>query len=128
MDWGFWTFMLVCSLLIPLIMIGFGWRFMKKPPKDINGAYGYRTSMSMKNRDTWDFAHRTCGRVWWIVGWAMLPLTVLAQVPMLRCSTVGEIGFWSTVLEMAEAIVLVVTIIPVERALHKNFDKKGNRR
>ena len=28
--------------------------FMKKAPKEINSVFGYRTSMSMKNKDTWD--------------------------------------------------------------------------
>ena len=46
---GFWIFMLVIDLLIPLTMIGFGRLFLKKIPKDINALFGYRTSMSMKN-------------------------------------------------------------------------------
>ena len=54
---GFWIFMLIMDLLTPAIMIGFGRGFMKHPPKTINMVYGYRTSMSMKNKETWDFAH-----------------------------------------------------------------------
>ena len=30
---------------------------LKHPPKEINNFFGYRTAMSRKNRDTWDFAH-----------------------------------------------------------------------
>ena len=48
---GFWIFMLIMDLLIPLTMIGFGRYFIKKAPKEINGVFGYRTSMSMKNKD-----------------------------------------------------------------------------
>lgn len=127
MNWGYSAFNLACNLLVPLIMIGFGWRFMKKPPKDINGIYGYRTSMSMKNQDTWDFAHRTCGRVWWIVGWVMLPLAVLAHVRTLPYSE-GDMGFLCAAVTSLEAVVLILTIIPVEWALYKNFDKDGTRR
>ncbi len=122
-----WAFDLVCILLVPLIMIGFGWRFMKKPPKDINGIYGYRTPMSMKNQDTWDFAHRTCGRVWLLVGWAMLPLAALAWWRTLPHS-VGDAGILTVGIEFLEAVVLILTIIPVEWALHRAFDKRGNRR
>lgn len=57
----FWIFMLVMNLLIPISMIGFGKLFMKTTPKEINGLFGYRTSMSMKNKDTWIFAHHYCG-------------------------------------------------------------------
>ena len=77
---GFWIFMLICVLLIPFTMIGFGRYFIKKAPKEINYAFGYRTSMSMKNKETWIFAHTYCGRLWLISGLIMLPLSV---APML---------------------------------------------
>ena len=54
---GFWVFMLFMDLLIPFTMIGFGKLFMTKLPQDINTVFGYRTTMSMKNKDTWAFAH-----------------------------------------------------------------------
>lgn len=123
MDW----FNLALDLLVPLIMTGFGWGFMKKPPKDINGAYGYRTPLSMKNQDTWDFAHRTCGRVWLAVGCAMLPLSVLVWRRTLPYSE-GDRGFLTAAVTVLEAVVMLLTIIPVEWALHKAFDKQGNRR
>jgi uncharacterized membrane protein len=33
-----------------------------RPPRKINKIYGYRTNMSMKNKDTWDYAHRFYGK------------------------------------------------------------------
>lgn len=59
---GFWIFMLIMDLLIPFTMIGFGKMFLKKAPDQINYVFGYRTSMSMKNQDTWVFAHHYCGK------------------------------------------------------------------
>ena len=50
---GFWIFMRVMDLLIPVTMVFIGKRFQKKPPKEINAMYGYRTAMSMKNKETW---------------------------------------------------------------------------
>lgn len=120
-------FNLAMDLLVPLIMIGLGWGFIKKPPKDINGSYGYRTSKSMKNRDTWDFAQRTCGRVWFAAGWVMLPLSVLAWVRTLPYPE-GDAGFLTAAITFLEAIVVVLTIIPVEAALSKKFDRNGIRR
>ena len=52
---GFWIFMLVMDLLIPVTMVFIGKRFQKKPPKEINAMYGYRTAMSMKNKETWKY-------------------------------------------------------------------------
>lgn len=54
----FWIFMLFVDLVTPLIMILFGRLFLTRPPKSINGVYGYRTARSMKNKETWAFAHR----------------------------------------------------------------------
>ena len=48
---GFWIFMFLMTLWIPLTMIGFGRYFQKKAPKEINAAFGYRTKRSMKNRE-----------------------------------------------------------------------------
>ena len=66
---AFWLFMLIMNLLIPFTMIGFGFYFQKHPPKEINELFGYRTSLSMKNEDTWKTAHVQFGRVWLIWGW-----------------------------------------------------------
>lgn len=65
---GFWLFMLIMNLLIPFSMIGFGRYFLKNAPKEINAIFGYRTTMSMKNNDTWEFAHKYCGKIWYICG------------------------------------------------------------
>ena len=52
------VFMLILLLLMPLFMIVFGRVFMTNAPKDINTSFGYRTKRSMKNQDTWAFAHK----------------------------------------------------------------------
>ncbi|MBE6023390.1 MAG: SdpI family protein [Cellulosilyticum sp.] len=61
---SFWIFMLLMTLLIPISMIGFGYYFSKKAPKEINNVLGYRTSRSMKNKETWQFAHNYFGKLW----------------------------------------------------------------
>ena len=37
--------------------------FYEKGSKGNKFSIGYRTSMSMKNKDTWEFAHKYCGKV-----------------------------------------------------------------
>ena len=59
---AFWIFVLAMDLLIPGVMIGFGKEFQKNPPTEINPGFGYRTAMSSKNQDTWDFAQKRMGR------------------------------------------------------------------
>ncbi|MBK3495131.1 SdpI family protein [Viridibacillus sp. YIM B01967] len=41
------------SMLIGIIFILSGLMLLYKPPKDINGLYGYRTKRSMKNMTLW---------------------------------------------------------------------------
>lgn len=65
---GYWFFMLAMNLLLPAIMIISGGYFMKKAPKEINYIFGYRTNMSMKNKDTWEFAHKYMGKLWFRLG------------------------------------------------------------
>ena len=122
-----WVALLVCILIIPVAMIGCGLLFLKKPPKKVNGWYGYRTSRSMKNQDTWDFAQRYMGKVWWKWGRIMLPPVVLVQALTLLCPDVNAISIWALVLMAAELAVLMASISPVERALKQNFDNNGRR-
>ena len=86
---GFWIFMLVMDLLCPVIMIVMGRYFMKTSPKEINYIFGYRTNMSMKNKDTWDFAHKYIGKLWFYLGLILVPITV---IPMLLVIGKGEDG------------------------------------
>lgn len=124
---GFCVFMFICNSLIPLLMIFFGRVMVKHPPKSINGIYGYRTSMSMKNMDTWNFAHEFCGKLWWKIGWIMLVLSMLIQIPLVHSGekTIGIVG---GVLCSVQCVVLILSIFPVERALKKNFNKDGTRK
>ena len=61
----FWYFMFVSNLLTPLLMIVIGHIMWKHSPQNINTIFGYRTKRSMKNMDTWKFAHEYCGKLCW---------------------------------------------------------------
>lgn len=123
----FWWFMLICDLLIPVLMIVAGYMMWKHAPKKINGAIGYRTSRSMKNTDTWKFAHDYCGRLWWKIGWIALIPSALVHLPFYH-STENVIGTVGAILCTIQCIVLIASIFPTERALKRNFTEDGLRR
>lgn len=123
----FWWFMFVCNLVIPLLLIIAGRMMWKHCPKKINGVYGYRTGRSMKNMDTWKFAHDYCGRLWWKIGFIMLIPTILIQLPFFNSSE-GEIGIVGAILCTIQVIVLIASIFPTEAALKKTFFDDGTRR
>jgi uncharacterized membrane protein len=124
---GFWIFMMVMDLLIPLIMIMFGRYYIKNVPKEINGFSGYRTSRSMKNKETWEFAHHYCGRLWLAIGCIMLVPSMIAMLFVIGKS-VSVIGTFGGLLCGIQLIFLIGSIFPTEIALKKNFDEHGNRR
>ena len=132
MEFGLWMLMLVCNLLLPLTFIGLGQKFTKDPPKTIDPMYGYRTVMSMKNQDTWEFAQQRYGRTCYKIGWALLPVTALFLflMWMLRVPVESmDYCFWQIGFVLLEAVAVVVAnYVPVERALKRNFDKNGVRR
>ena len=114
----FWLFMTAMELVIPLTMLFFGLRFSKKAPTDINRVYGYRTSRSMENQQNWNFAHKKLGRLWTKVGGIMLPVSVAAMLPVLGKDT-DTVGMWGGVLMMVQCVPLVLSVLPVEKALKK---------
>ena len=122
----FWWFMFACDLLVPVIMIISGRMMWKHPPKNINGMIGYRTARSMKNMDTWKFAHNYCGRLWWKIGWVTLILSVVIHIPFYHASD-HAIGMLGTVLCIIQCIALIASVFPTERALKKNFTEEGTR-
>ena len=121
---GFWVFMLFMDLIIPFTMIGFGKLFMTKPPQDINTVFGYRTTMSMKNKDTWEFAHKYCGKLWFKCGLTLLPLSAVPLIFVFNKGTdiTGTVG---GIVCAVQLLLLIGSILPTEAALKKTFDRNG---
>ena len=124
---GFWIFMLIMDLLIPFTMVGFGKYFIKKAPKEINAVFGYRTPMSMKNKETWEFAHHYCGKVWLIMGYIILILSVISMLFVIGKDE-NAVGTFGGVLCGIQIVFLIASIFFTERALKNNFDEHGNRK
>lgn len=124
---GFWLFCAVMCLMIPGVVLFFGRRFLKHPPKNINSLYGYRTTRSMRSQESWDFAHETCGRLWVRLGMVLLVLSLIA-LALVFGQDVETVGIVSGVLTAVQTVVLVGSIFPVERALKRNFDDFGRKK
>lgn len=123
----FWWFMLICDLLVPACMIGGGILMLKRPPKKINGIFGYRTAMSMKNTDTWKFAHDYAGRLWWKIGLITAVPAFIVHIPFYNSSE-EAVGILGIIVMTIECIILVASIFPVKNALNKAFNPDGTRK
>ena len=122
-----WWFWLICDLFIPLVMIVVGRMTWKHCPKNINSLIGYRTTRSMKNMDTWKFAHDYCGKLWWKLGWLIMILTALMYIPLYQ-SNDNIIEIAGVVLMTIQCTVLIISIYPTEKALKEHFTDDGTRK
>lgn len=124
---GYAVFLFLCNILIPALMIILGRWLRSNPPKQINSTFGYRTSMSMKNMDTWNFAHELCGKLWWKIGWLMLVPSIVVQLPFLR--TGGDaLAILTLILCTLQCLAFIPPIVITEKALNRTFDSSGSRK
>lgn len=109
------------SLIVAIFFIIFGSILKYYPPKDINSIYGYRTPMSMKNRDTWDVSQKYGGASMIVFGvisgifglWAIIqPLSINNEFVQLLFLLLGS----------------VVMIVWDEKYLRALFNKDGSRK
>ena len=123
----FWVLMLLTALICPLMMLVIGLIYKNHAPKKINRFSGYRTEMSMKNIQTWTFAHKYISRLW--LAWGAI-LTVPSAIPMLFVIDKSEetISLTALIVCFVGLGAMMATLIPTEIALRKNFDKDGNRK
>lgn len=114
------------TLLVPTIMIIFGSIFSKNSPKNINRIYGYRTPRSMKNQETWEFANKYCGKLWLRIGIIMLIITSMLLVIAM---TFGEsiVLVCTSIFVTIQTVTIILSVLPVEMALKKEFDDEGKR-
>lgn len=126
---NFWIFMLVMNLLTPLVMIIYGRIFEKKPPKIVRSkfAFGYRTVMSMKNEETWEYAHRFFGKLWFRFGIAVGLISIIVLFFFIGKDK-DTVGFAGMIICYVQLVAMLLPVIPTELALRRRFDKYGNRR
>ena len=124
---GIWLMMLGFNLLIPAIMLGTGKLMQRNTPKDINWIIGYRSAMSMKNEDTWAFAHKVAGAFSWKWGWVTLVVTIIAML-LLIGQSVELVSSAGCILMFLQLITVLAVIPHTEKALRNTFDNAGNRK
>ena len=121
--------MLVMNLLTPLVMIIYGRVIEKKPPKIARSkfAFGYRTVMSMRNEETWEYAHRFFGKLWFRFGIAVGLISIIVLFFFIGKDK-DTVGFAGMIICYVQLVAMLLPVIPTELALRRRFDKYGNRR
>ncbi|MBL6662570.1 MAG: SdpI family protein [Flavobacteriales bacterium] len=109
-------------LLIGPLMLVISLIFFYFPPKKINHVYGHRTTLSMKNQDTWNEANKRSTHMMLLVS----ALTCILQL----IGIVFNIDVDTTILYATIFLVagLVIGVLVIEKQLKTIFDKDGNRK
>jgi heme/copper-type cytochrome/quinol oxidase subunit 4 len=118
-------------MVIHGIQIKKGWAQKVK----VNKWNGYRSKLSKKNQETWEFAHEYWGKLLVPFGFILLFLTIGAAILVVR----GTFAFIDTdpwvvglvtgaVGMVVQLIVFMILMIPTDNALRKEFDENGERR
>lgn len=122
-----WIGIAFTVIIIPALMMIFGKYYIKQAPKNINHFVGYRTTRSMKNKETWKFAHNYMGKLWYKYG---IVLFVISAALMLL--TIGQdedaVGGLAAIITTVQVFVMIVPGVLTEKALKENFDEDGNRK
>lgn len=123
----YWIYMLTMTMIIPVIMIIIGIVFAKHYPAKINYISGYRTRMSMKNMDTWKYAHQVSSRLWFRCGIVLLPVTMICMLFFIGRSK-DMISYGGLLITMIQLAVMILTIPVIDHALHQCFYEDGTLR
>lgn len=116
--------LMIAIFLLPVVMVICGMSYTKKGPKRISKVQGYRSKMSMKNRETWDFAHKYLGDLWFKLGVPLLAMTSVVSLLVFRESD-ERILFWCTVIMVIQIVIMALPVYFAEKALKTNFDENG---
>ena len=115
-------FAAVMMLVIPAIMLGFGYRFSHKlPDRAKTTGFAYRTARATRSQESWELAHKLCGRIWSWLGAVLLAVS-LAAIALTAGQGADAMTKVGGVLTAAQTIILVISVVPVERTLKDKFD------
>jgi hypothetical protein len=78
----------------------------------------------MKNRETWDFAHKNLGDLWFKLGAPLLAVTSVVSLLVFR-ETTKQITTWCCVIFVIQLVIMVLPVAYTEKALKENFDENG---
>jgi len=113
-----YTFLLIMTMMTPILMILIGLLWKKHPPKQINSFYGYRTARSMQSLEAWDYAHAYHAKVWLLWGGVLLLISLAAMI-LIYGKENYEI--YDLVIVGIQIAVMLLSIVPTELALKKRF-------
>lgn len=123
----FWISVFLFTIAIPLAMLVFGILFIRAAFVGFSSNVGYRTRRSRRSKATWSYANKMVGSLLIIFGTVLLPVYSILMLT-LTDSNESLIGLYSGILILCSFVPIIISFLPVEGLLKKNFDIYGQRK
>ena len=121
----FW--MVVLTLVGPLLMLALGLMYYYKPPKEANYSWGFRTYVTMGSVEVWQYTQKLAGKWWMFLGGAMAAISLVLGV--ILCFFNAEVVVvFAAIIVTVEVLLVIGSWIAINLIVLKSFDKDGNRR
>ena len=119
----------ISNMGIPVILLIIGICFTVKPTGKINNLSGHRTKYSKLNQQTWDYAQKTMGRTYLIVGAIYTIISALVNIILFKRGIKGD-DLWLAVgiVVLLQCTAPLIEYLVVENGLKRRFDENGNMR
>lgn len=118
-----WITLLLSNLFFAALLTAGGfWLARQPPPRGL--MLGYRTPRSKLSDETWDYANRAWGRLMRLLGPIWAAVVVVAMLVALGRSD-AFVAVYGCGLLFGAALVALLSMVPVERALRREFDADG---
>lgn len=116
------------NMLLPLTMLGLGLLIWLTKP-GYGDAFGYRTTWSLKSKETWERAQNVFGRLCTITYAVLSFISLIAGlVPIICRSDKLILTIITGVLGLVQFVSVFAAIGVTDGILKREFDKDGNRR
>ena len=112
----------ILAMLPPALMLCVGIMWKVSPPKMNGKALAYRTALSTRSEETWNFAHRHCSKLWIRLG-IVLGLVSALLMWFLREQYLNFI-LW---LLAGQMVFFCLSAFLVDLLLKNGFDDHGNK-
>ncbi|MGM9941688.1 MAG: SdpI family protein [Bulleidia sp.] len=119
--------MACADLIIPVIMVLFGYHLTTHTPEKGKLLFAYRSRRAQVNEDTWQFANQYFGRCLVVEG---IILSAIAVVMAMSGTELESeiVRLVAILVATGEICAVIAAAIPTETALKNTFDENGYRR
>ena len=119
---GIWILFMILNLILPSIMLTYGYLSLKHPVENINKRTGYRSKRANASQEAWDLAQSVFSKLWVRFGWVFLVFSIVLMLLVLGQKQ-NVVALFGIIICLVECIAIFIPTIVVEKLLQSKFSK-----